>query len=275
MAMPELPEVENVRLSLEGLGAKGQQFSAVKLMSPSLRTPLKKHLIQKLPGQKILGLRRRAKFLLFDTEEFCIVNHLGMTGSWRQLGNSEELIKHDHVVFEFKSGLKLVFNDPRRFGLMEMVDKENTDRHGWLKNLGPEPLLDPFNAEYLFKVTRKLQSPIKNLIMDQKKVVGVGNIYASEALFLSKIKPTKPSGKISFKEAEKLVETIRHVLNKAIAAGGSTIRDYKNSNGQSGNFQNSFSVYGRDGELCVKCKASIRSKFIGGRNTYWCPKCQR
>ena len=272
--MPELPEVENVKLSLEGLGAQGQQFVRVQLMSPSLRTPLKKILSQKLPGQKILNLKRRAKFLLFETDEFCIVNHLGMTGSWRALALGEELIKHDHVLFQFKSGLRLVFNDPRRFGLLELIYKEKTHTHAWLKNLGPEPLLEPFTGEYLFAATRKLKSPIKNVIMDQKKVVGVGNIYASEALFLSKIKPTKAAGKIKRSEADLLAAMIRQVLRKAIQAGGSTIRDYKNTNGESGRFQNEFSVYGRDGEKCVKCKTLIKSKFIGGRNTYWCPKCQ-
>lgn len=272
--MPELPEVENVKLSLEGLGAQGQQFATVKLFSPSLRTPLRKHLSQKLPGQKIINVRRRAKFLLFETEEFCIVNHLGMTGSWRPLDANAEMIKHDHVLFEFKSGLKLVFNDPRRFGLLEMVPLAKTEQHAWLKNLGPEPLLEPFDADYLFAATRKLKSPIKNVIMDQKKVVGVGNIYASEALFLAGIKPTLLAGRLKREQAEKLVATIRSVLTKAISAGGSTIRDYKNTNGESGKFQNEFSVYGRDGESCVSCKTSIRAKFIGGRNTYWCPKCQ-
>ncbi len=273
--MPELPEVENVKLSLQQLGANGQQFTAVKLLSPSLRTPLKKHLSQKLPGQKIVGLKRRAKFLLFETEEFCVVNHLGMTGSWRELRNTEELIKHDHVVFEFKSGLRLVFNDPRRFGLLEMVAKEKTMAHAWLKNLGPEPLVENFNGKYLFQTTRGLKSPIKNVIMDQKKVVGVGNIYASEALYLAGVRPTRLAGKITRVEAEKLVGCIRQVLGRAIAAGGSTIRDYKNSNGESGKFQNQFSVYGRQGEPCTQCRAAIRAKFIGGRNTYWCAKCQR
>ncbi len=273
--MPELPEVENVKLSLEGLGAPGQQFAKVQLLSPALRTPLKKDLSKRLPGQKILCVRRRAKFLLFETENFWIVNHLGMTGSWRPLDNGDELIKHDHVVFEFGSGMKLVFNDPRRFGLMEMVDKQSLERHAWLKNLGPEPLEADFTGEYLFRVTRRLKSPIKNVIMDQKKVVGVGNIYASEALFRAGIKPTRPAGRLRREEADRLVERIREVLFLAIASGGSTIRDYKNSRGESGQFQNLFVVYDRLGQPCVNCGTKIRSRFLGGRNTYWCAKCQR
>jgi formamidopyrimidine-DNA glycosylase len=272
--MPELPEVENVRLSLEGLGTQGQRFSKVDLRAPKLRTPLAKNLKIKLPGESIIGLTRRAKFLLFETEKYFVVSHLGMTGSWRPREGAE-LIKHDHVVFRFHSGFELVFNDPRRFGLLELVEKSKIGRHAWLKNLGPEPFDDSFTGQYLFESTRGLSAPIKNVIMDQKRVVGVGNIYASEALFLAKIKPSRPAGKITKREANDLVSTIRTVLTKAIKAGGSTIRDYRNSNGESGQFQDQFVVYGRSGEPCVTCSVPLKSKFIGQRNTFWCSKCQR
>ncbi len=270
--MPELPEVENVKISLESLGVRGQQFASVDLRARSLRTPLKKHLQSKLPGQKILSLSRRAKFLLFETERFFIISHLGMTGSWRPL---DEMIKHDHVVFHFHSGLQLVFNDPRRFGLMELVDKAKLLQHTWLKSLGPEPLLAPFTGEYLFNATRKLAAPIKNVIMDQKRVVGVGNIYASEALYLARIRPTRPAGKLTRLEAGELVAAIREVLTRAILAGGSTISSFKNSHGESGSFQSQFSVYGRKGESCLTCGQAIRSRILGQRNSYWCPQCQR
>jgi len=270
--MPELPEVENVKLSLESLGARGQEFVSVDLRAPKLRTALKAQLKAKLPGQKILALRRRAKFLLFETEQFVVVNHLGMTGSWRPL---DELIKHDHVVFRFRSGLELVFNDPRRFGLMELVEKSKVGQHAWLKGLGPEPLDDGFCGEYLFKISRGLKAPIKNLIMDQKRVVGVGNIYASEALHLAGIKPVRQSKRITRTEADALVEAIRKVLSQAIIAGGSTIRDYKNSHGEEGSFQLQFKVYGRGGEPCGNCGSELKSRNIGQRNTFWCAQCQR
>jgi formamidopyrimidine-DNA glycosylase len=271
--MPELPEVENVMLSLQGLGAQGQCFAKVDLRAPKLRTALNKNLKIKLPGQSILNLTRRAKFLLFETEKFFVVSHLGMTGWWRPLARGG-LIKHDHVVFRFQSGLELVYNDPRRFGLLELVEKAKIGRHAWLKNLGPEPFDHKFTGNYLFEATRGLAAPIKTVIMDQKRVVGVGNIYASEALFLAKIKPSRPAGKLKRDEAAALVGAIQAVLTKAIAAGGSTIRDYQNSNGESGSFQNQFVVYDRAGEPCVTCSAPLKSKFIGQRNTYWCPKCQ-
>lgn len=273
--MPELPEVENVKRSLESLGASGQRFVEVKLLSPKLRTPLKALIGRKLPGQSIVAVRRRAKFLLFETEDFCLLNHLGMTGSWRPSNSKNKHLKHDHVILKFASGLNLVFNDPRRFGLLELIEKKRVGSHTWLKNLGPEPLTEEFSGEYLYKITRKLKSPIKNVIMDQKRVVGVGNIYASEALFAAKIRPTRPAGKINRCEAELLVTEIKTVLMRAIAAGGSTIRDYKNTNGQSGRFQNHFSVYGRGKKACRLCNTSIRSKFIGQRNTFWCPQCQK
>lgn len=272
--MPELPEVENVKLSLEGLGAQGQRFEAVDLRAPRLRTPLSRSLKAKLPGESIVKLTRRAKFLLFETEKFVIVNHLGMTGSWRPLAD-KELVKHDHVVFRFHSGLELVYNDPRRFGLLELIEKAKVSKHEWLKNLGLEPFDEKFDGDYLFEFTRGLAAPIKNVIMDQKRVVGVGNIYASEALFLSHIKPTRPAGRITRQEAAALVEAIQAVLKKAIAAGGSTIRDYRNSNGEAGQFQAQFVVYDRAGEPCVTCGAKLKSKFVGQRNTYWCAKCQR
>jgi formamidopyrimidine-DNA glycosylase len=273
--MPELPEVENVTRSLLQIGLRGQEFREVKLRAKSLRTPLRRTLIQNLPGEKLLGIQRRAKFILFSTERFSLVNHLGMTGSWRVRRNGEELGKHDHVIFAFRSGLELVYNDPRRFGLLEMVDRAQTFKHPWLKSLGVEPFDDVFDGEFLFKASRHVKAPIKNFIMDQRRLVGVGNIYASEALFLSGIKPSRPAGRLKLEEAVSLASAIRDILKRAIESGGSTIRDYRNSHGESGRFQDLFQVYGRTDEPCVNCKSPIRSKFLAGRNTYWCVKCQR
>lgn len=273
--MPELPEVENVKRSMERLGSVGQEFAQVELLSPKLRTQLKASLKKQLPGQKIKKVYRRAKYLLFETDDFVLLNHLGMTGSWRALKAKESREKHDHVVFNFRSGLVLVYNDPRRFGILEIFDRDKIDQIKWLSSLAIEPWDKDFNGDYLFNKTRGVKSAIKSFVMDQRKVVGVGNIYASEALYRVGIRPTRPAGRMTRVECERLAVEIKNVLEAAIQAGGSTIRDYRNSEGELGGFQNHFLVYGRDGEMCGKCKALIRSKFLVGRNTYWCPKCQR
>jgi formamidopyrimidine-DNA glycosylase len=169
----------------------------------------------------------------------------------------------------------IVFNDPRRFGVLDISKKSEMDGSRWFKHLGIEPLTKDFSGEWFFENSRKLKGPIKGFLMDQRRVVGVGNIYASEALFAAGIKPTRAAGKIAKLDAESLVKHIRRILSEAIQAGGSTIRDYKNSKGENGSFQQRFFVYGRKGKPCLKCKTPIRAQVIAGRNTFWCPKCQR
>lgn len=271
--MPELPEVENVKLSLKGLGAVGQVFERIEFLRKNLRTALKPEITRKLPGQSVIDIVRRAKFLLIETEDFILLNHLGMTGSWRTATAAEE--KHDHVVLHFQSGLKLIYNDPRRFGLLELLPKAAMSKNRWLKNLGIEPLDGAFDADFLFARTRGRKAPLKSFIMDQRQVVGVGNIYASEALFRAGVKPLRQAGKLTREESSRLVNSVREILEQAIAAGGSTISDYRNSRGEEGSFQQRFAVYDRSAEPCLKCGTSIRSRFIAGRNTFWCPKCQR
>lgn len=273
--MPELPEVENVRLSLERQGLAGQKFAQVELLREGLRTPFARGISKTLKDQRLASIRRRAKFLLFETDSHVLISHLGMTGSWRAVKGAFDLEKHDHVVLHFHSGLKLVFNDPRRFGILELIEKDRQTSNKWLKHLGIEPLEKGFSTEFLFSSTRRRKVPIKNLIMDQKVVVGVGNIYASEALFRAQVKPIKAAERLTRAEAERLVISIRQVLTRAIQAGGSTIRDYRNSEGTDGSFQQEFSVYDRAGEACLKCGSKVRSRFLAGRNTFWCPKCQR
>jgi formamidopyrimidine-DNA glycosylase len=270
--MPELPEVENVVRGLQPLLADQPTVSRVVLRRKDLRVPFTSGLAKKLDGAKLLSVQRRAKFILFETEKYWLINHLGMTGSWRE---QKDLQKHDHAILEFDSGLKLVFNDPRRFGLLILEDKERLNKNKWLKALGPEPFAEEFGGEWLFERIRKRQSPIKNVIMDQHLVVGVGNIYASEVLFLSGIKPKRLASRIKRVEAEKLAVAIRDVLTKAIEHGGSTIRSYTNANGESGSFQELLQVYERDGEKCVTCGSAIRSAFLNGRSTYWCSSCQK
>jgi len=269
--MPELPEVENVKLSLSSQGYVGQQFSKIELLRKDLRVPFPRGLSKRMAGELLIAIHRRAKYLLFETEHFYLLSHLGMTGSWRSF---DQALKHDHVILHFTSGYRLVFNDPRRFGLLDVIAKEQLAKSRWLKHLGVEPLSAEFNSEYIFAKTRRLKVPIKGWLMDQRRVVGVGNIYASEALFAAKVKPTRPAGKITRAEADALVVEIRRILQEAIEAGGSTIRDYRNSHGAEGNFQKRFLVYDRAGEACPRCGARLRSKVIAGRNTFWCAHCQ-
>lgn len=273
--MPELPEVENVRISLEQQGLKGQTFSEVVFLRPDLRTKLRPDLKKQLPGQSIQTMERRAKYLLWHTDDYTVISHLGMTGSWRFIDSQEQIEKHDHVVLRFRSGKTLVFNDPRRFGIFEFVPKPKIAESRWLQHLGPEPLSETFTAKFLFSQSRRRSAPIKAFLMDQRNVVGVGNIYASEALFKAGIRPTRQAGKITQTEAVRLVEAIQKILNQAIQSGGSTIRDYRNSQGESGKFQAQFAVYDRKGEPCQTCSTPIKAKVIAGRSTFWCNKCQR
>lgn len=273
--MPELPEVENVRLSLLSQGAVGERFTEIELRRKNLRTPLKADLVRKLPGQTVLSISRRAKFLLIETEDYFLLSHLGMTGAWRLETAEIEPHKHDHVILSFESGRKYVYSDPRRFGVLELVAKTGIAANKWLKNLGVEPLSESFTTELLFELTRKRKAPIKGVLMDQRHVVGVGNIYASEALFAARVSPRRPAGRLRRADAEKLVNAIRSILTAAIAAGGSTISDYRNSKGESGSFQDRFLVYDREAAPCPGCGSPIRSRVIAGRSTFWCPKCQR
>ena len=269
--MPELPEVENVKRGLERLGVPGQTVRAVDLLRPNLRTPLAPELRERLPGQTIRTITRRAKFLLFELDHDVVISHLGMTGSWRA-GDDEQ--KHDHVRWHFHSGLSLIFNDPRRFGILEVVPRERTFESVWLKNLAPEPLGPDFTADYLYRVTRGSAAPIKAVLMDAKRVVGVGNIYASEVLHRAGVRPTRAAGRVTKAEILRLTAQIVETLGEAIAAGGSTIRDYKNSEGAAGAFQDQHRVYGRDGRACRACAGLVKARVIAGRSTYWCPRCQ-
>lgn len=273
--MPELPEVETVRSGLERAFAKGATVRSVKVMRPDIRFPIPKDLAKKLTHQKITGVRRRAKYLLFDTPAGILLNHLGMTGTWRELG-PEGKDKHDHLYIELEDGRIFAFRDPRRFGMIDWIEKGKESEHPRLKTLGHEPLNEnEWSAIDLFNRSRKRVAPVKVFIMDQRILVGVGNIYASEALFRAGVKPTKAAGKVSLREWENITHSIREILRESIDAGGSTISDFKAASGSEGHFQDRFQVYDRDGRPCVKCKSKLKSKVIGGRSTYWCARCQR
>ncbi len=273
--MPELPEVETVRSGLETLLIKKPSITRVRLMRKDIRFPIPKNFARDLEGQTITGVKRRAKYLLIETPKVALLSHLGMTGSWR-VEREPEIGPHDHCLIELSDGRLLIFRDPRRFGVLDLVEPGSEETHLRLKALGPEPLdRAKFTAEYLYKYSRKRKTAIKVFIMDQRVVVGVGNIYASEALFRAKIRPQKLAGKLTKHEAQRLVEATQEILAEAINAGGSSIRDYKNAGGEEGSFQDRHLVYERAGEPCRVCQTPIRSKVLGGRSTYWCPHCQK
>ncbi len=273
--MPELPEVETVRRGLEGV-LVGAVITKVKLHRGNLRTPFTKGFEKSLAGQKITAIKRRAKYLLFYFgSDVVMIAHLGMTGRFSVVeGGDGGLAAHDHVVFDLADGRRLIYNDPRRFGLMELCKKSEVSTHKLLKNLAPEPLGDEFTAKYLEKALSRRTTPIKPTIMDQKIVVGVGNIYANEALFMAGISPLKPANEIR-KKIPLLIKCIHNVLNDAIKAGGSTISDFAHVSGESGYFQHNFHVYGRGGKPCSKCKSKIIVIRQTGRATFYCPKCQK
>lgn len=273
--MPELPEVETTRRGLLK-AIKGQRIDEVELRRRTLRFPLPDDLEERLAGRTIQDIRRRAKYLLFDLDNGeSILAHLGMSGSFRVIpavGYAPK--KHDHVVWHMANTMLCVFHDPRRFGLMDIIKKGGEGEHVLLLGLGPEPLSKDFTPTYLSEKLSRRKGPIKPTLMDQKLVVGVGNIYASESLFLAKMHPETPS-LAAAKKAFLLIESIRIVLADAINSGGSTLRDFIGADGEGGYFQHRFNVYERDGQPCLVCNSTIKTAVHAGRSTYWCPQCQR
>jgi len=271
--MPELPEVET---TLRGITPHivGQTVLELVLRTAKLRWPLDPHLRDILPGQKILSVERRAKYLLVHCDQGTLIIHLGMSGVLRVISADMTEQKHDHVDMIFTNGQALRFTDPRRFGMF-IYTSEYPKKHKCLVNLGPEPLANDFTAKYLYQTSRLKKQAVKAFIMDQKNVVGVGNIYANEALFQAGIDPARSAGRIGLKRYEKLVVSIKTILKKAIVAGGTTISDFRQSDGRPGYFDQQLLVYGRDGEKCPNCDNSIKSTRLGQRSTYYCPHCQR
>lgn len=272
--MPELPEVETVCRGLSSTILGGEIVSAENLR-PNLRIPFPENFSEKLKGRKIKEIKRRAKYILITLDDdLCIIAHLGMSGQMIVYNNFQnDRKKHDHAVFRFADGKEMVFNDPRRFGLITFA--EDAASHKLINKLGIEPLLDEFTGSVLYNILQKRKSPVKNTIMDASLIVGVGNIYACEALFRSNVLPDRPSNKVKKQESEALCKNIKDVLNEAINSGGSTLKDYAQSSGESGYFQHSFKVYGREGESCVVCNNIIQRIKQSGRSSFFCPNCQR
>ncbi|RFA30065.1 DNA-formamidopyrimidine glycosylase [Alkalilimnicola ehrlichii] len=271
--MPELPEVET---TLRGIApyVEGHRVSQVMVRERRLRWPIPFELAVTLCGETVTRLRRRGKYLLFDTRAGTMLMHLGMSGSLRILREPEPPKRHEHVDIVFDDGACLRFTDPRRFGSMHWVDGD-PQAHPLLAHLGPEPLSDEFTGTYLYRRSRNRRSPIKTFLMDSEVVVGVGNIYANEALFQAGIRPTRPAGKVGLVRYQRLAEAVKEVLAAAIQAGGTTLRDFTSGEGKPGYFKQELAVYGRAGEACLRCEGTVEVARLGQRATYYCPDCQR
>ena len=271
--MPELPEVET---TCRGIAPyiEGQTIKQVIIRQPKLRWPVPETLCQILTGLSIQSVSRRAKYLLFATNAGTMLVHLGMSGSLRIMTTGQGAGKHDHIDFIFNDDTVLRFNDPRRFGAVLWTSAPVAE-HQLLKDLGPEPLLADFNGELLYALSRNRKVPVKSFIMDSHIVVGVGNIYANEALFMAGILPSRQAGKISLARYQKLAECIRVILQHAIQEGGTTLRDFVNEAGKPGYFKQQLKVYGRKGLLCVHCQQPLTEIRLANRSTVFCSDCQR
>lgn len=274
--MPELPEVETTCRGIAPF-SEGQIIKNIIIRQPKLRWPVDPKLNELLSAQKIIKVSRRAKYLLLETKIGSLMIHLGMSGSLRIIDEQqvpkEPIKKHDHVDICLSNGKTIRFNDPRRFG--SILFNQQSSEHPLLIKLGPEPLTNKFNGHYLHAKAVGRKAPIKSFIMNNHIVVGVGNIYAQESLFITGIHPNRAANKISLARMTMLVNTIKIVLNKAIEAGGSSLKDFTGADGKPGYFQQTLTVYGRQGELCVQCETNLKHCTIGQRATVYCPLCQR
>ena len=268
--MPELPEVETTLRAIEKF--KNQRLSNIKVHNRNLRWKVDKDLEINSKNQIIKNLRRRAKYIIFDLDKCSIILHLGMSGSLRIANNDDNyFLKHDHVEFLFENE-KIIYNDPRRFGSIHLTD--DIDKHRLIDHLGPEPLSKDFNSKYLLALCSKSKTNIKTLLMNQKNVVGIGNIYASETLYLSQVNPLKDSSKLTIDDCKKVVRSSKKILDAAIKVGGTTLKDFYSADGSPGYFKFKLNVYGREGLDCKRCATKIAKTNINKRATYYCPSCQ-
>jgi formamidopyrimidine-DNA glycosylase len=271
--MPELPEVETTRRGLEP-HVTGRRIVALAVRQPRLRWRVPDDLPAQLAGQRITGTARRAKYLLIGLESGTLIVHLGMSGSLRVLAADTPRLTHDHYELLLDSGAVVRFNDPRRFGSLHYTSADPRG-HPLLARLAPEPLEPEFDADYLWRITRRRRASIKQVLMNSRLVVGVGNIYASEALFRARIRPRRRAQTLSREEAKRLVRSVRSVLSMAIKVGGTTLRDYVGADGRPGYFRQKLYVYERAGQACRVCGTPVRQLTQQGRSTYYCPSCQQ
>ena len=271
--MPELPEVETTRRGIAP-HIEGRTIGNVIVREHRLRWPITENIEQILSGQCVLRVTRRAKYLLLQTANGHLLIHLGMSGSLRVLTDDSIAGKHDHVDIVLQDNIRLRYSDPRRFGAI-LWTEEPPNHHKLLKNLGPEPLGSEFTTQRLYQLSQGKKQTVKTFIMDNHVVVGVGNIYANEALFKAGIRPDRTSGKISRARYERLTEAIKETLAKAIEQGGTTLRDFVGGDGKPGYFKQELAVYGRAGQPCLVCGKTIRELKLGGRSSCFCSHCQR
>jgi len=280
--MPELPEVETVRQGLAG-ALEGRRLRRVRALRPDLRFPLPEDFARRLEGRRVVRVGRRAKFLIVElTGGLALIAHLGMSGRFRVFdGPLPPLEPHDHVVFETDAGATVRFHDPRRFGFMDLIDTANAVRHPMLARLGPEPLGEGFSGGVLAPLLKGRRAPIKAALLDQSVVAGLGNIYACEALFRAGISPKRTAATVQGGRADRLASAIKEVLADAIAAGGSSLRDHRQTSGELGYFQTAFAVYDREGRPCPGCTCDpvatggVRRIAQSGRSTFYCARKQR
>jgi len=270
--MPELPEVETTRLGLAP-HLIGRRVQSVTLRRADLRWPIPPEIGAILPGQRIETVRRRAKYLLFETQAGSALVHLGMSGCLRVLPAKTPVGTHDHVDIGLGQRRVLRFTDPRRFGCL--LWQPPGELHPLLRNLGPEPLADEFDGDWLFDLSRKRRVPVKTFLMDQRIVVGVGNIYANEALFAAGISPLRAAGRISRERYQLLAVAVKRILQHAIERGGTSLRDFLNPDSQPGYFEQELMVYGRGSQPCPRCAKPLQQAMIVQRTTVWCGDCQR
>ena len=270
--MPELPEVETTRRGIEP-HVVGKTVTRLVVRNPRLRWRVPEKLVKELPGNKIESVTRRGKYLLLATAAGTAILHLGMSGSLRVADCKQPADKYDHVDIVLDNGDCLRLRDPRRFGSL-LWTRDDPLRHKLLRDLGPEPLADDFRGAYLFETSRGRKRAIRDFLLDSQVIAGVGNIYANEALFVAGIRPTRPAGKITRAQYDRLTAAIRATLERALQAGGTTLRDFRNGRGEPGYFQLSLNVYGRGGEPCLVCRTPIKTRRLGQRTAFYCPKCQ-
>lgn len=272
--MPELPEVETVKESLKERIKDRRIINANIYYDNIIAYPSKDEFIKKIANQKINDMKRRGKFLIFDLDDYYLLSHLRMEGKYFFKTKNDKLEKHEHVTFDLDNGEELRYRDTRKFGKMYLIRKEDIQNIGPLKDLGLEPWDDNLNSDYLIDKFKKKKLPIKSVLLDQSIIVGIGNIYADEILFLCKINPLKKACDITKKEADNIIFNTKEVLEKAIEMGGTTIRTYSSVDGVHGLFQQELMVHGLDKGSCPLCQSKIEKIRVGGRGTYYCPKCQ-
>ena len=273
--MPELPEVETVKESLK-LRLLGRKINKVNVIYDNIIAyPTVEEFIKKIEKQRINDMKRRGKFILFELDDYYLLSHLRMEGKYFFKNKNDDIFKHEHIIFDLDNGEELRYMDTRKFGKMYLINKEDIDKVGPLKELGLEPWDENLTSEYLLDKYKNKKLPIKSVLLDQSIIVGIGNIYADEILFLCKINPLKKCNDITKKEAFNIIKYTKEVLESAIKKGGTTIRSYSSVDGVHGLFQEELLVHGKDKGKCPVCNSDILKIRVGGRGTYYCPKCQK